>query len=146
MKTNSGKFITNGVWFYDELHHFIGSTKKGGKGRGKRRKFRLETPHGEYLINLHSPRLKCFKRDPKCAYCNRVGVLWLLQKQPTDTEWCLNLYAIEPNDRLVLMTRDHVFPVSLGGANALFNAATACEPCNKKKGAEVPWFRKGELV
>lgn len=136
MKTNSGKFITNGVWFYDELHHFIGSTPRRRRGNG-RKKFRLETPHGDYLINLHSPRLQCFKRNPKCAYCHRVGALWFLQKQSTDTEWHLNLYALETNDTLVLMTRDHIFPVSRGGVNAPSNSATACEPCNKKKGAAI---------
>lgn len=138
MKTNSGIFATNGIWFYHELQSYIGDgTRKRGQ-RDIRQKFRLETPHGDYLINTHSRRLKCFKRDPRCAYCDRVGALWLLQKQACDTDWCLNLYAIDPNDKLVLMTRDHVFPISRGGGDALYNSTAACEPCNKKKGASIP--------
>lgn len=141
MKTNSGIFATNGIWFYHELRPYVGKKERRPHSKSK---FRLETPHGDYLINTHSQRLKCFKRNPICAYCDRVGALWLLQKQSSDTDWCLNLYAIDPNDKLVLMTRDHIFPISRGGGDGLYNSTTSCEPCNKKNAAHIPDFMRDE--
>jgi 5-methylcytosine-specific restriction endonuclease McrA len=36
------------------------------------------------------------------------------------------------------MTRDHVVPVSRGGANDWGNVVTACSPCNNRKGNRLP--------
>lgn len=47
-----------------------------------------------------------------CAYCGRGG-------------------------RNLLLTIDHIFPVSLGGTNEIGNLVTACRACNMSKGAKV---------
>lgn len=36
------------------------------------------------------------------------------------------------------LTRDHVVPVSRGGANTWQNVVTACSPCNNRKGNRLP--------
>jgi 5-methylcytosine-specific restriction endonuclease McrA len=36
------------------------------------------------------------------------------------------------------LTRDHIFPVSRGGANVWGNVVTACSPCNNRKGDRTP--------
>ncbi len=36
------------------------------------------------------------------------------------------------------LTRDHVVPRARGGADAWENVATACGPCNRRKGARTP--------
>ena len=36
------------------------------------------------------------------------------------------------------LTRDHVLPVSRGGANDWSNVVTACSPCNNRKGNRTP--------
>ncbi|HSJ10451.1 MAG TPA: HNH endonuclease [Longimicrobiales bacterium] len=36
------------------------------------------------------------------------------------------------------LTRDHVIPVSRGGANVWENVVTACSPCNNRKGSRLP--------
>ncbi len=36
------------------------------------------------------------------------------------------------------LTRDHVYPVSRGGANLWTNVVTACQACNQKKAARTP--------
>ncbi len=36
------------------------------------------------------------------------------------------------------LTRDHVMPVSQGGANGWTNVVTACSPCNSRKGNHTP--------
>jgi hypothetical protein len=35
-------------------------------------------------------------------------------------------------------TKDHIVPKALGGVNAAYNLVESCEPCNKKKGSELP--------
>ncbi len=42
--------------------------------------------------------------------------------------------AFEPED----LTFDHVVPVAQGGTRGWTNIVTACEPCNRKKGARTP--------
>ncbi|NKC13218.1 MAG: HNH endonuclease [Gammaproteobacteria bacterium] len=36
------------------------------------------------------------------------------------------------------LTRDHIVPLSKGGRDSWNNVATACRPCNHKKGARTP--------
>lgn len=36
------------------------------------------------------------------------------------------------------LTRDHVLPISRGGANAWTNVVTACSTCNHRKGGQLP--------
>jgi 5-methylcytosine-specific restriction endonuclease McrA len=36
------------------------------------------------------------------------------------------------------LTRDHVVPMSRGGANGWANVVTACSPCNNRKGSHLP--------
>ena len=44
------------------------------------------------------------------------------------------LYAVNENGIEVLMTKDHIIPVSKGGKNILSNYQTMCELCNLEKG------------
>ena len=46
----------------------------------------------------------------------------------------LNLYAINCDGALVLMTRDHIIPRSLGGTDSTQNLRPACMPCNGARG------------
>lgn len=36
------------------------------------------------------------------------------------------------------LTRDHIVPVSLGGADVWMNVVTACRPCNQRKAGRTP--------
>jgi len=47
-----------------------------------------------------------------------------------DGEMCLYCGAVLP---ATLLTRDHIVPVSRGGADTWANVATACRPCNHRK-------------
>jgi hypothetical protein len=48
----------------------------------------------------------------------------------------LNLFAAGENG-LVLMTRDHIIPKSLGGVDDWRNMRPGCAPCNEARGNEV---------
>lgn len=44
------------------------------------------------------------------------------------------------------LTREHIIPVSRGGANTWMNCATACKRCNNRKGARLPEEAGMELL
>lgn len=88
--------------------------------------------------HMHSLRYSCFKKHGlRCVKCGIVGALFLLQIGAGDKRPHFNLYAISSNNRLILMTRDHIVPRSLGGANRLWNLQTMCTRCNNKKGDKI---------
>ncbi|MDX2192929.1 MAG: HNH endonuclease [Gemmatimonadales bacterium] len=59
-----------------------------------------------------------FARDGyRCTYCHRSQV------------------ELKPRECL---TRDHLIPLSRGGANTWDNVVTACSPCNTRKGNHLP--------
>ena len=59
-----------------------------------------------------------FARDRyRCQYCGRLQI------------------ELKPRESL---TRDHLIPLSRGGANDWTNVVTACSPCNTKKANNLP--------
>lgn len=126
------KLITYGFWFYEELLPLL-----------KNASFRkLETPRGKFLTKVNSTRLRTFKQSPECATCHRVGSIWILQSNgPLSKKNAfrphLNLYAVD-NDKLVLMTQDHILPKSYGGTCHKDNLQTMCTDCNNTKGNTIP--------
>jgi len=52
----------------------------------------------------------------------------------------LNLYGFDENGEEVLMTRDHIIPVSRGGKNHLSNYQVYCWKCNIGKGGDLGMF------
>lgn len=49
----------------------------------------------------------------------------------------------KPKNRMPL-TKDHVIPVSLGGADAITNLQPLCPDCNSKKGSKIIDYRIGK--
>jgi len=91
-----------------------------------------------YKVNVCSNRLQTFKtHGTTCVTCGRTGLFFSLEYHTHDKHGIkhphLNLYALE-NGEPVLMTHDHIKPLSKGGADALENTQTMCSPCNEAKG------------
>lgn len=126
--------IIYGFWLYEELLPFIGF------GRGEQKL--LSTPHGNYYPIVNSRKLELFKRSPKCTGCGLYGQIWILQshKKLGDSEQRphLSLYAINRSDQLIMMTQDHIYPRSAGGADGIQNLQTMCNDCNQRKGNSLP--------
>lgn len=131
---------TFGYWFFDELASVLGYGKPS---------IYLETPNfGTFKVKASSTRLECMVRSSKCVTCGMVGSFWLLQSHHVSLDGDgnlkirdtphLNLYAVNDNDTLVLMTRDHIIPRAHGGLDTLENLQTMCSPCNSKKGCKLP--------
>jgi len=91
----------------------------------------------KYKVGLSSLRLLCFKRSLVCVSCGRIGNLFALEKSvEKDITPHFNLYHKDDKEE-ILMTQDHIFPKSKGGAHCLENLQTMCFKCNHKKGNAI---------
>lgn len=138
--------ITYGIWFYHELRDRIGAFCQNGHLGTKC--ITMETPnYGNFSVKVSSLRTQLFSQDPKCATCHRVGSLWMLQSHTKHDTPHLNLYHIIEEgeviekqwrksvvDGLILITKDHIIPISKGGLTEMHNLRTLCCVCNLKKG------------
>lgn len=75
-----------------------------------------------------------FTKGTKCVCCGIEGKFFAKEKYHKDKRYHLNLYALDANGNEILMTKDHIIPVSKGGLNDISNYQTMCEPCNVAKG------------
>lgn len=100
---------------------------------------------GGYRPKVSSLRLRCFARDAwvkgesfvvACSTCGILGDRFFVEQYETERPH-LNLYATDADGEEVLMTRDHVVPLSRGGPDTLENLISMCIHCNEKKGNTV---------
>jgi len=88
-------------------------------------------------ININSLRLRLFAREGvSCVHCKVSGVFFAKERHRPDQPWHLNLYGYHQDGTEVLMTKDHVVPVSKGGGNKPANLQVLCARCNHFKGSQ----------
>ena len=96
------------------------------------------------MVRDDSLRLVTFKtKGITCSYCGVRGSFFVKERthgkkgpNPGDP-YHVNLYAVK-DGREILMTHDHVIPLSKGGSDTIENSVTSCLPCNTKKGNSLP--------
>ena len=91
--------------------------------------------HGIQYVKMNSLRYKVFERNQKCVKCGLRGEVFILEKGLYDysnPRYHFNLYARTP-EGLMLMTKDHIKPISAGGKNDLWNLQTMCSFHNAEK-------------
>lgn len=88
-----------------------------------------------FTVKRSAQRLLVFKEiGLSCATCGITGAFFALERvKGTDDRPHLNLYARDEKRRDVLMTRDHIVPLSKGGTDRLENEQPMCKPCNETK-------------
>jgi 5-methylcytosine-specific restriction endonuclease McrA len=89
----------------------------------------------EYRVKISSYRLVTFKHNPCCVSCGICGSFFALENTNGETPH-LEFYAIS-DGKEVLMTKDHIIPVSRGGKDHLDNYQTMCCVCNSAKGNNI---------
>jgi 5-methylcytosine-specific restriction endonuclease McrA len=100
----------------------------------ERSKHQFTLPNGEsYMVRVNTPRLHCLKNNQACVWCGRAGNIFVLERSVEETPH-LNLYHFTTKGGYLLMTQDHILPVSKGGGNTLDNLQTMCAQCNQAKG------------
>lgn len=75
----------------------------------------------------------------RCHFCGCQADRWVAEKGRRDRigNPVLNLFSVGPTGAVVLMTRDHIIPRSLGGRDTVANLRPACAPCNEGRSNEV---------
>lgn len=76
-----------------------------------------------------------YQKGCTCAACGRKGTKFILKPDTQNPERAhFNLYS----DDGVLMTKDHIIPICLGGEDSIDNFQTMCQLCNEAKGGKFP--------
>lgn len=82
-------------------------------------------------VKMGSLRYKTFAESLTCCVCGINGEYFALEGQDNKTAH-FNLYGVDKHGREVLMTKDHIVPVSKGGKKKqLQNLRTMCYVCNQ---------------
>lgn len=94
---------------------------------------------GGQEVKGNSLRLRTFiTYGPTCYMCGITGTYFKLTLNQGGNAgsraYHINLYATDAAGVEVLMTQDHVIPLSQGGKDHISNTRTACYTCNFNKG------------
>ena len=78
-----------------------------------------------------------FRKNGKdCCCCGIKGTKFILTQIYKQHRPTIKLYG-ECNGKLILMTIDHIVPISLGGKNSQSNYQTMCDSCNNRKANNI---------
>jgi hypothetical protein len=86
----------------------------------------------KYQVKMNSDRYFLFRECMSCVACGLKGTKMILECYPADRSPHFNLYGKE-EDKLILMTKDHIHAKSSGGENRHSNYQTMCLICNNLK-------------
>jgi 5-methylcytosine-specific restriction endonuclease McrA len=92
-----------------------------------------------FNLRMGSERLKLFAtKGVVCCKCGIVGKYFKLENHNINNySPHFNLYAIDKDGKEVLMTKDHIIPVSKGGEDKQSNYQPMCTFCNCKKDNKI---------
>ena len=103
------------------------------KIHNKNNSYKVKIGKKKFLAKMNHHRYFLFKENNKCVCCGIEGKKVFIEKSPTDQSPYFNLYA-QANGKLILLTKDHIKPKSLGGMDIHSNYQTMCSTCNSLKG------------
>lgn len=90
--------------------------------------------NGYKVVSDSSRYENFFYHGCKCVKCGAEAEFAALEKDTCSKDkYHINLYAVV-NGKERMLTKDHIYPRSLGGYDALVNYQVLCSKCNGKKG------------
>ena len=87
-------------------------------------------------ISVFSKRYRCYaEHGVKCVACGIEGHYFAVEKHKTHEtdKYHMNLYHKAEDGHEVMMTIDHIIPLSKNGPDDISNLQTMCCQCNMKK-------------
>ena len=134
-KKNRPRYIRIGTFGITEILPYVGHLSKKLQGV-------INGETKEVSVSMTSQRYEVFKKKGiKCVSCGIKGEYFALERSHgtanNPNKYHLNLYAKNKHGAEILLTKDHIFPVSKGGKNEMSNYQTMCEKCNSRKGNKV---------
>lgn len=99
----------------------------------KEKKINWNANDRDYKVNAKSSRNVLFFENNKCVCCGIEGKVMSLEIHKDTTTPHFNLYS-EKDDKLILMTKDHIMAKSCGGGENYSNFQVMCCECNSLKG------------
>ncbi len=100
-------------------------------GKGSKKTYKIGKK--EYSVKMNSDRYKVFKKNPSCVCCGLTATKARLEMTRGTPTPHFNLYGVDAEGTLILMTKDHIIPKSKGGKNSMDNYVTMCRTCNTLK-------------
>jgi len=94
------------------------------------------TSEGSYPVKLSGWRLRLHSRGQSCVCCGLLGTHYWLEENNGGSAH-LNLYGRNDQGHEIMLTVDHILPVSKGGKNDDNNLQLLCEPCNRLKSNRI---------
>ena len=116
----------------DEVFYFVKTNNGDNKKLGK-----IRVEFDGHMMKPYSLRYLTFMNGCTCVSCNLKGLFFVKERtstiagNPNDNGgYHFNLYALNKNNKEVLMTKDHVLAKALGGKDVVENMQTMCTECN----------------
>ena len=136
------KFQILGYFLPEEVLPFAINPWDVAIGRRRRKRDKenrrdYEVDEKVWNVNMASDRYWVFGENLTCVGCGRTGDIMVLERDCRHT--CsphFNLYSVDSDGKWVLMTKDHIKPVSKGGRDRNDNYQTMCSICNGLKGSD----------
>lgn len=117
-----------------EVFGLIGEDALNIKEVNKKSRTNIEV--GGFKVYRESLRYATFyQKGTKCSCCGKEGAYFKLEEDAegrSSNRRHFNLYTAEG----ILMTKDHIRPKKLKGADHIDNMQTMCTECNKLKGSQ----------
>ena len=106
-----------------------------------KRFLRINKKIGSKIKHRIRKKIRFFLNRRDCVFCGAKGKYFAIHGNGKRVKF--NFLA-KKNEQLVVMTIDHIIPLSKGGKNVLENMQPMCYNCNQKKADKMPSFLEVE--